>query len=287
MATATGRYVPVGARHARIYALSTSTGVISSGSASTTAYNGVWVQAIRGLELTTPEAQVINHAGDDGIFQVDSLPATEAITGTLTTGVIDLDLREDITGDLVRTDGERKFSLIGSSNQGNEVQVAMLIYQQALQVLPGGTTDGLRRWSWLILPKVLLIPQEHSFGGTEFTKTYTVRPQFTNAYPWGIAFSSASEGATRSQGIKGIAEYKPAINTWTGNATLTTFNLDTNYAAATTAKVKVFVYDDSGASSSDDTSSATITVSTVQPSSTPAASDVVVAFYEHDSPEVS
>ena len=287
MATVNPIWTPVGARHARIYELSTSTGVISAGTASTTAYTGFWVSGVRGLELTSPEPQVIYHAGDDSIFQVDSLPATEAITGTLTTGKINLTINEELTGDKVVTAGERKYAAFGTSNQGSELQVCMLVYQQALDTQPGSSTEGQRRWSWMLLPKALIIPQQASFGGTEFVQTYTVRPQFVSSYPWGLALASATEGSTRVQGFRGLAEYKPMINAWTGNNTITTFNLSTTYAAAATAKVKLYVYDASGASGADGTSGATITVSTVQPTTTPDTSDVVVAFYEHNVAETA
>lgn len=284
MAAPNAVFTPIGARHCRIYALNTETGVIQPGAASATAYAGIWASGLKGLEMNTPEPQQIYHTGDDGVFAVDSLPATEAITGTLTTGKIDLTLHTALTGDKVITADEKKWRLMGSNNQGNEVVVAMLVYQLAVDTTPGSTTYGARRWSWLLLPKVLLIPMEAPFGGTEFTQSYSIRPQFVTSYPWGEAFTVADEGATRAQGIRGIGEYKPILNAWKGDNTLTAFNFSTAYPAVAATKVSTYVYDDSTGVGVID-GSAVETTTTTTPSTKPAVDDIVIAFYEHNSAE--
>lgn len=287
MATPNSTWTPIGARHCRIYALSTSTGIIEPGAASATAYAGIWASGIKGMELTDPEPQQLNHLGDDEIFLNDSLPATEAITGNITTGKIQLDLHNALTGDETVTLNEKVWRPMGSNNRGSELQVAVLIYQQALDSTPGATTEGSRRWSWALFPKVLMIPLEPGMGGTEFTMTYTLRPQRVSSYPWGTSFTVATEGSTRMYGLRGVGEYKPILAAWKGDAIITSFNLPTDYPAVTTDKVTAFVYDDSAGSTSDDTSAATITATAVDPSATPAEDDILIAFYEHNQAEIS
>jgi hypothetical protein len=284
MAAPNAIYTPIGARNCRIYALDTATGIIAPGVASQTAYDGIWASGLKGLELNTPEPQQIYHTGDDGVFAVDSLPATEAITGTLTTGKINLTLHTSLTGDKVITADEKKWRLMGSNNQGNEVVVAMLVYQQAVDTTPGSATYGARRWSWMLLPKALLIPLEAPFGGTEFVQSYSIRPQFVNSYPWGEVFTVADEGATRAQGIRGVSEYKPILNAWTGDNTLTEFNFSTGYPAAAATKCSTYIWVKSTGIGAID-SSATETTTKTTPSAKPAAGDVVIEFYEHNSAE--
>lgn len=281
MAAPNGTWTPVGARHCRIYALDTSNGIIAPGAASATGYAGIWVSGLKGLEITTPEPQQIFHTGDDGVFASDSLPATEAITGNITTGKIDLALHTALTGDKVVTEGERKWRLIGSNNQGSELQVAMLVYQQAVDTTPGSTTEGQRRWSWMILPKVLMIPMESAMGGTEFTMTYTIRPQFTGSYPWGVKFTTATEGAIRAQGVRGISEYKPMLSVWKGDNIITDFNLPLDYPAVSADKMETYVYD-AGAGTAAIDATAVHTTADTTPTAKPDSSDIVTVFYEHN-----
>lgn len=281
MATPTPVWTPVGAREARLFTLDSGTAIIDPGAASATADEGFHVSGLKELQINDPEPQQIFHSGDDGVFVTDALPPTEAITGSVMTGKVAADIEEAITGNKVLTDGERKGIGIGTNNRGSEVQVGMYFYRQAVDTDPNSATFGARRWELVVFPIVLLIPLEPGMGGTEFQKQYTLRPQFTQKHIWGVTYTVATEGFVRAQGNKWVTQYKPKLVAWRGDSFLTSFNLPTDYPAVDVNKVKVWVYDDSAGTVSDDTGGATITTTTVDPSATPDTDDIVIALYEH------
>ena len=280
MATPSSVWTPVGARNARLFELTDT--IIEPGAASATAYEGHHVSGLKELTLTDPEPQQIFHMGDDSVFAVDQLPATEAIVGQVMSGKVNAAVEDIITGNNVVTLGEFKYTGIGTNNRGSEVQAALAFYRQALDTDPDSATLGARRWESFIFPLALAIPIESGMGGTEFSRTWTFRPQFVKKHLWGLAFSNATEGFTRAQGIKTIHEYKPKVAAWKGNGVLASFNLPVAFPAASVAKVRLFVYDDSTGTWSDDTSGATITTTTVDPSALAAADDIIIAVYEHN-----
>ncbi|MCB0207709.1 MAG: hypothetical protein KDJ52_00175 [Anaerolineae bacterium] len=274
-------WTPVGAREARIFALDSGTQMIEPGSASATPYEGIQVSGLKELQLNDPEPQQIFHMGDDGIFSVDALPPTEAITGSVMTGKIAADLEAALTGNKVVTIGEMKGIGIGTNNKGSEIQVGMYFYRQAQDTQPGSLTFGARRWEFIVFPSVLLIPLEPGMGGTDFQKAYTLRPQITSKHLWGITYTVATDGFTRAQGSKWVTQYKPRLVAWKGNNVLTQFNLPTDYPAVSTDKMNIFVFDASAGTVSDDTSGATLTTTTVDPSTTPDVDDIVICVFEH------
>jgi hypothetical protein len=281
MTTPTPVWTPVGAREARLFALDSGAQIIEPGAASATAHEGYWLSGLKQLTLNDPEPQQIFHQGDDYIFAVDALPATEAITGSVMTGKVDADIEEIVTGNIVVTAVERPRIGFGTDRRGSEIQVGMYFYRQAQDTQPGSSSFGARRWELVIFPSVLLIPLEPGMGGTTFDKTYTLRPQFTGKHLWGIPYAVGTDGFLRAQGIKMIAQYKPKFVAWKGNNVLTAFNLPVAYPATATTKMQVWVYDASGGSVTDITGTAALTVADITPAATPDVGDILMCLYEH------
>jgi len=273
-------WTPVGAREARLFALDSGTGIIEPGSASATAYEGVHLSGLKQLQLTDPEPQQIFHAGDDGIFSVDALPPTEAITGQVMTGKVAADIEELLTGNKVVTIGEIKGIGLGTSQRGSEIQMGMYFFRQAQDTQVASATFGARRWELVVFPSVLLIPLEPGMGGTDFQKQYTLRPQFVGKHLWGMAFSLVTDGYVRAQGSKWVTQYKPKLIAWKGNNVLTQFNLPTTIPAVSTDKMNVWVYDASAGTVAAD-ATASLTTSTVDPTATPDVGDIVMCLYEY------
>lgn len=268
----------VGFRHCQIFELDATTGIIKPGAASATAYEGLQVGGVKRLTINDPEPRQVNHQGDDRIFAVDSLPATEPLTGELAVGKTNDTVDALLTGQLSYTVGETKMFGIQTNNRGDEVQVGMLAYRQTLDTTPNA--QQLRRWEFRFLPVTLLIPREGSLDENPEEKVYTIRPQVATKYPWGIAFANGTEGFTEAQAIRGIAQYKPKIVCWRGDNLITSFNLPTDYPAASTDKMIVWVYDDSAGTASED-ATATTTTTSVDPTSTPDTDDIVICLYEY------
>ncbi len=228
-----------GLRHVQILALNSD---FRPAAASTVVEEGVTVSGAVSFTLEDPEPQQIVHRGDDVVFALATLPQTDPISGELTVSKVNDVLDAVLTDDIAVTVGEAVFFGFGTSNRGNENQVTLLAYQQTQDTDPASATFGAPRWHFQILPKTYVIPRESGQEqDTPTQRTYTIRPQFSTTYPWGLAFSTGVEGFCRAQGLRGISEYRPKIVAYQGDGTTGVFALPTASPAASTAKIKVWV----------------------------------------------
>lgn len=267
----------VGFRHAQLFALNTSLGVIEPGTASATAYEGVQLSGVKRLTINDPEPKQIAHKGDDRVFALDSLPADEPITGELVTGKINDTVDAMITGTNSFSVGETKMMGLGTDKKGSEVQVAMLAWRQALDTTPGA--QQLRRWELRLIPVCLIIPREGSMDENPEERPYSLRPQVVSKHLWGTAFSNSTEGFLEAQVLRGIAQYKPKIVAWKGDGTIVAFNLPTNFPAQATGKMKVWTTT-TGGTTTDVTATVTLAVGSVTFSVAPAAGTIITCLYE-------
>lgn len=260
----------VGFRHCTIFALNDSG--YPDATSATTAYAGEVVSGVKRLTITDPEPQQIVHRGDDRIFAVDSLPATEALTGELVTGKVNDTVDAILTGQTSFTVGEAKLFGIQTNERGNEQQVGMLAYRQTLDTTPGA--QQLRRWEFRLFPVALLIPRESSFDENPEERMYTIRPQIASKNIWGEAFTDAVGGFTEAQALRGVAEYKPKLLTWKANNAATTFTLSPSVAVNNTSKITVYV------NGTQQTSGITKNTSSVVFTTAPSTDAIVCVFYE-------
>lgn len=265
----------VGFRNCQILALD-SAGIPAA--TSTTVYEGVQVSGARAMEIAIPDAPQINHLGDDRIFAVDSLPPTESVGGTLTTGKNNFTLDALLTGATVATVGETKFLGRATNLAGSEVQVCLLAYRQALDTTPGASR--VRLYQSVLLPIAQLLPKIPAKNANPEEMQYTIRPQVVSKYPWGVAFATGTEGFTEAQIIEGISYYKPKLVAWKGNASATAFSLPT--AAPATATTKMTVWTWNGTTATDVTSTVTLAVGSVTFSVAPSAATTIICYYEHN-----
>lgn len=226
----------VGFRHAQVLLLDANGIVYTTG---TQAYEGLRISGAKALVINDPEPQQIQHMGDDTIFAVDSLPPTESITGELRAG------KQSETLDAMLSDvnavqiGESVLYPIGTDRRGDENQVALLAYRQAVDTDPSSTTYGKRVWQLRLFPRCYVIPRESGFEDTPEDRSYSIRPQFINQYPWGIQLATATENTLRAQGFRGVAEYKPKIVAFVADGTETSFALPV--PAANVSKIKTWI----------------------------------------------
>lgn len=231
----------VGFRHAQILLLDANGIIYSTG---TTAYEGIRISGAKALTLNDPEPQQIQHMGDDTIFAVDSLPPTESITGELRAGKQSEELDAIIANVNTVEVGESVLYPIGTDRKGDENQVAMLAYRQAVDTDPGSTTYGKRVWQLRLFPRCYVIPRESGFEDTPEERAYAIRPQFINQYPWGIQLSLENENVLRAQGFRGVAEYKPKLVGFVTDGTKTSFALPVD--AVGTSKIKSWLVSTAG-----------------------------------------
>jgi len=204
-------------------------------STGTTVYAGVTVSGAKALTINDPEPRQIVHIGDDRPFALDVLPATEPITGELRAGKANDTVDALVQGVNSIAIGESKLYPIGTDKRGNESQVAMLAYREAVDTDPDSGTFGKRVWQWRLFPKCYVIPRESGFEDNAEERSYTIRPQFATKYPWGVTFSTSTEGCLQAQGFRGVSEYKPTLISYVADNTKTSFALSP--VAAGTGKI--------------------------------------------------
>jgi len=272
MGTPSGINSGVGFRHAQVLRLDANGIIQASG---TTPYEGIRISGAKALTINDPEPQQIIHRGDDSIFALDVLPPTEPISGELRAGKQADTLDAALTNVNAVTVGEASFFPIGTDRRGDENQVMLLAYRQAVDTDPASTTYGKRVWQFRMFPSCYVIPRESGFEDTPEERAYTVRPQFVNKYPWGIGLSTSTEGTVRVQGFRGVAEYKPKVCAYVTDGSKTEFTLPV--AAAGTGKIQAFAVttEGTGAAATPDTK----TTAAIQFTTAPTTGSLVV-FYE-------
>jgi hypothetical protein len=207
-------------------------------SSSTTAYEGIHMSGANMLTINDPEPRTINFVGDDTVFQLDRLPPTEAITGELRTAKINNVVDSQISGGVNEvTIGEAKFFGIGTNLRGQESQQIILAYSQATDTDPSSANFGKRQWFGRLFPKALLTQREPTQDENPVDVPYSVHPQFVTQYPWGVTFTSATEGYCRAQYVRVHTEFKPKLVAFDGDGAETTFAFPSNTPAVSTSKI--------------------------------------------------
>jgi len=231
MAAPTGKSSGVGYRDTFIYELDDD-GYLAA--TSTTVYEGIELCG-RSFSLTVPDPQTIQHLGCDRVYATDILPPTEAVTGEIISGRTDDALIALITSTKVATIGEAKITGVGTNEQGNEPQVGILAYRQALD------ETGARVYQGKILPKALINPASPTFDENAQETRYSVLPQFVTKHLWGVAFTQLTEGYTRAQFLDMTTQYKPRIVGFKADGTVVEFLFNTDYPAVSTDKIVVWL----------------------------------------------
>lgn len=260
-----------GLRRIQVFALDSS-GYPDGDQSGADGYDGVNLEGARGLSLSIPAVQRIQHVGNDRLLAQDFLPPTEGASGTITTAKQNIGIDATLTGTLVETVGEISFGGLLTDKQGDEIDVCILASRQALDTTEGSQT--LRRWQTHVFPVARLIPRGGTAeqGGAD-ENTYDVVMSVATAYPTGHTFTETDEGFTEAQYLRGSSENPVVMERWTGNNTLTTFNL--SWTPISTAKTIVCEDGVEATVSSVDTANNTVTLSGAS-----ANAAVVVAIYE-------
>lgn len=238
-------------------------------------YDGTKLSGARSLTSNVPDAQTIPHIGDDRVFAMDVLPPNELETATLTTGKTNLTADAILSSTLVQqVASDIEMGLMATDKQGQEADVCVVATRQAVDVEPGSGTQGQRRYITKIYPRSRVIPKGSPFeqGGAD-ENSYNVVPSPVDETPWGVGFTVADNGATEAQSLRLVSENPIIMERWTGNATLTEFNL--NKTPITAAKTHVWSNGAAATVSSVDTGTPSLTLD-----SAPANAAVVVALYE-------
>ncbi len=267
-----------GFRHVQVLPLSANL-LPLVGATGATGDIGKQASGAKAFTLNVPDAQIISHTGDDRVSGMDMLPATEGATAEIRTGKTNLELDALLSNVEAFALGEMSAMLHQTNQQGCEIQACVLAYRAAQDADPSSASKGARRWIWVMLPSALIFPKPGAMeeGGKDET-AYTVVPSVVTAWPWQIAFSDATEGATEGQFARGISEGPPMLESWEGDGIVVAFDLAETARAITAAKVFHWVALTGVAS--DVTAAVVITTADITFTVAPAADDIVTAFYE-------
>jgi hypothetical protein len=262
----------VGVRKLQIFALDAN-GLPDA--PSTAAYEGINVSAVRNVNVTDPAPRIVVVFGDDKPQIVDILPATEPITAEMTVSKLN-DLVDAAVqgGPQSFTVGEMKMYPIRTNHSGDESQIGVVVYQQAIDADRDSPTNyGKRYWNAYIFPRAWLFPHAVPFDENPTAQVYTVQPQYFMKHLWGTTLEEATEGAVDAQAIRVVSEYKPHFVAFRGDGSTTAFTLATN--AQSTAKMKVWV-----GGVLQVIASAAVTTSAITFTSAPADLSKIISSYE-------
>jgi hypothetical protein len=265
MSATSGKMFSVGSRFACIYALNANG---SPAATDPSAYGGIQLVGSKAFTLTIPDPRKITHVGDDRPLQIDFLPPTEAITGELTVAQENQTAYALLSGTNQVTLGESTAVGIGTSKQGFEPQVGLLLYQQALN------DAGVRNWRYALIPRALLYAHPAGFSDAAAEHKFSISPAIVTAHLWETAFGLTTEGFVSAQGIIGQATFKPALVAWLSTTSGTQFSFPSDRLLADTNKISLYV---NGVAQ---TSGFTAATSQITFSTAPGSNKRIVAFYE-------
>jgi hypothetical protein len=276
MTAVSGHQYSVGFRQARAYALNANGLIYQAVHDEAAPYEGIQIPSVKALELTIPDIRRIVHIGDDSIRAEDTLPRIEPTTGSLRVGRNDHDLYALITGTKARTVGEASTIGYATDQQGSEIDLAILGFQQSLDA-----AAKTRRYRAYMFPIIRAIPVPGTMDENPAEFTFNLTPQISSKAIWGQAFTVALDGFTEAEFQEGMYTDFPHIVAWQGDNTATKFSFHADRQAASTAKIHGVWVGASGATSL--TVDATVTKATdgVTPTTKPASGDIVVCMYEY------
>lgn len=269
MAT-TGKQYGVGLRHAVIFALNSSNLPNASG---TTAYEGLEVIGPKAWTITNPEPRKITHVGNDRPLAIDYLPPTEAASAELRVAAGDLPSMAVFQNVNTFTVGNATLMAWNTDQQGSEVDVGLLLFQQSLD-----SASKARRYRFHVVPAGRVYPAPANMDENAAEFTYTVAPNPKTTHLWGTALTSGTEGATEGSIHEGMSTYKPNIVAFKGDASTVAFDLPTDKPAQATDNIVVWVDGVLKVLTTD----YTVTTTTITFVSAPASGAIVVVFYEHE-----
>jgi hypothetical protein len=269
MTGVSGKQLGVGLRFATVFALNASDYLAASG---VSAYEGLQVSGAKAFMVNVPDPRQIVHTGDDRVLQRDVLPSLEGVTAELRAARRDFAMHALLTGTNVNTIGEAETVGMGTDQQGNEPQVGMLLYQQALDA-----DSGKRRWKSYVIPKAVVIPKAAEMNENPQEHVYSVTPYVVSQHLWGTPFSSGSagDGFSQAQVIEMMTEYEPVLVGFRSSGSAQAYSFPADKPAASVDKIHAFA---GGVELTSEITKAVTGITTV--GGTPVYGEVISVLYE-------
>jgi len=234
MSTVSGKQRSVGLRKVQAYVLDSNGW--PAGATGQNLYTGVDFEGGRAFTINTPNPRAISHDDNDIVQQIDYLPSLEGATGELRVGIDNQIVNAALTGVTEYELGEAKLVDWQTSRQGNEPDVALLMYQQSLD-----TSLSTRRWRLFIADAAKAIPKASNFTGEKSETVYNIALSPAENHVWGTARADGTEGNTKAAFSTGMAEGKPQLGFALGNGTETEFTFAADEQATAVGKIECWV----------------------------------------------
>jgi hypothetical protein len=225
-----------------------------------------------------PDGVVIQFTGDDLAQGQLNLPPNELSNIELRTGMVNLDVDAILQGVNAVALGGGQIMGRETDRDGCLTDVFLMGYQQGIDKDPTSTTYGNTVWHYYLVPIAQVRPYSGAMEeGNAFESRYMATPQKSQRYPWGVAFSAATEGFDEATVLEGFMNGAPMLAGWLGDGYETVFNLDP--AALNVSEVHVYVWDSDTGIATEVTEDVTITTTTITFDAPVSADDVVYAWY--------
>lgn len=233
MANASSNQYRVGFRFGAVFELNANG---RPNATSTTFYEGLEFKGPKAFNFSTPEVRQISHYGWDRVAAVDFLPSTDPVSGEILVSQQYFDLDALLLNLVKYNIGETTMLAGATDQQGNEPDVGLLLYAQALDA-----STKLRNWNFIIIPKARfnVLPGGWDENSAEHRYPFVASPSANHL--WGATMAVATEGATEAAYHRGHSIYKPKLVAALGDGSTVAFTFPATAQAADTNKVAVYV----------------------------------------------
>ena len=237
------------------------------------AYEGVEVPGPVSLEFSFGTPRTIPNISRGRVNDTIILPSQDPKTGVLIGSYNSQVLNALLTGAVITTMGLSKVLPEGTSEEGKEIQCAMLVQQLVSHDDSGNLICVSELFS-----KVTLVPQKRNYGAEATAKNYQIAFGQSPQYAWGESLTLALNGATSAVGAH--IESNDTFNTiaWLGDGVATAFTLPADKVAKTSSTAKVWNVL-TGAAEAGAWDSPTLS-DTFTPTVAPSAGELLVCTYE-------
>ena len=266
MAAPSGKQYGAGFRHVRVYELDANGYIKASG---TTYYEGMQCVGARAFEFTIPDIRRIAHTGDDRLLAQTFLPRIEASNAVIRLARSDMDVFAIVTGTLERTLGEMKMIGYGTSQQGEEPNIGILMYQ-----LTQDAVAKVSRYMSYMFPSARGVINPASLNENANEYTFNIVPNIVTSHLWGEAFALVEDGFVSAEMVEGQTVSVPLLVAFKGDGIVTKFLYNVAHPAVSAAKSHVCTV--------NGVVDATPTLETdgVTPTVMPSDGDIVAVMYE-------
>jgi len=198
------------------------------------------LEGVKNFPFSPNAPERMNITGDDGAIGQFLWNPIELPTGDTTFAVSDMTFAALAMNTLVHTVGGYEFLGIQPASVTYQ-DLCFLVTSQAKSRTSGSVGSSIFH-NYLIMKANAYYQGRDVFAERgEAAWVYNLIANKADRYPWGLAFSDASNGDVEFVVMEFTSAYRPIIQRWTGNNVLDTFNLAKNIAEDSASNIAVYV----------------------------------------------